>query len=305
MDNNLTLVIMAAGMGSRFGGLKQIEKVGPSGEFIIDYSIYDAKNAGFNKVVFIIKEENYDVFKETIGKRVEDKIDVEYVFQRLNDIPNGYTLPTDRTKPLGTSQAILACKNVVNTPFAIINADDYYGADAYIKAAEFLKESNNDSNDYGMIAYQIKNTMTVNGAVKRGICHENNDYLTDIIESSVDYNEKSKLIASPLENNREPFEIAEDEMVSMNMFLLTPTIFKHIEDNFAPFLDENKDNLDKCEYLIPILLDKLLKEGIVTIKVIKTTAMWYGITYKEDLDTVKDAINDMVENKVYSKSLWK
>lgn len=240
MNKDVTLIIMAAGMGSRFGGLKQIEKMGPNGEFIIDYSVYDAIKSGFTKIVFIIKKENYEIFKETIGKRVEGKIDVEYVFQELNNLPEGYTIPEEREKPLGTAQAILCCKNVVNTPFAIINADDFYGRDSFEKAATYLKTVDSNSNSYAMIAYHIINTLTENGAVKRGVCNIKNGYLTDLIESSVE-KVNNKIIASPL-NKTTPFEVEKTQTVSMNMLLFTKTIFNFIEDNFKCFLDENKES---------------------------------------------------------------
>ena len=208
-NNNLTLLIMAAGMGSRFGGLKQIEPFGPNGEFIIDYSIYDAIKAGFNKVVFIIKEENYDIFRETVGKRIEDKINVEYAFQRLEDIPEEFTLPEERIKPLGTGQAILSSKNVIHENFAVINSDDFYGRDAFLVAANFLK--NTDSNTYGMVGYKVVNTLTENGSVKRGVCEADNDYLTKIIESSI-IKENGVITASPLDDSPS-FIMKDDDLV--------------------------------------------------------------------------------------------
>ncbi len=302
MNKDITLIIMAAGMGSRFGGLKQIEKMGPNGEFIIDYSVYDAIKSGFTKIVFIIKKENYEVFKETIGKRVEDKIKVEYVFQELDNLPEGYTIPKEREKPLGTAQAILCCKDIVNTPFAIINADDFYGRDSFQKAATYLKTLDSESNSYAMIAYHIINTLTENGAVKRGVCNIENGYLTDLIESSVE-KINDKIIAKPLDNSKE-FEVEETQTVSMNMLLFTKTIFTFIEENFKDFLEENKDNIMKAEYLIPDLLQKLLKKGLVTAKVIETSSSWYGITYKEDISPVKEAIKKLIEEKEYPNNLW-
>ncbi len=303
MKKELTLVIMAAGMGNRFGGLKQIETMGPNDEFIIDYSVYDAILAGFTKIVFIIKRENFEVFKETIGYRIEDKIKVEYVFQELNNLPTGYTIPKEREKPLGTAQAILCCKNNVNTPFAIINADDFYGRDAYFKASEYLKTIKNDSNNYAMIAYHIKNTLTENGAVKRGVCKVENNLLVDLIESNVE-RKNAKIIASPL-NHDPSFEIEENQTVSMNMLLFTPTIFKFIEENFPTFLKDNQENLLKAEYLIPDLLQKLLKQNKVTTKVIETTSNWYGVTYKEDKEHVQRAIQESITEKIYPKNLWR
>ena len=303
MNKDLTLVILAAGMGSRFGGLKQIAPLGPNGEFIIDYSVYDAIKAGFNKIVFLIKEENYDLFKETIGSRVEPHINVEYCFQKNDNLPDGYEIPETRVKPLGTAHAILCCKDKVHEPFMMINADDFYGRDAFMKAAEFLRNTTGDiPHQYGMVGYQVKNTMTENGAVKRGACKVENGYLTELIESSIE-NINGKIIASPL-NGSEPFEVSESDTVSMNMLLFTPSIFKYIEDNFRDFLDKNKDNMEKCEYLIPDVLFKAIAENYATAKVLETTATWYGVTYKEDADYVKASLANLVETGEYPNNLW-
>lgn len=300
MKNNLTLLIMAAGMGSRFGGLKQIEPAGPNNEFLIDYSIYDAIKAGFTKVVFIIKEENLDIFKETIGKRVEDKIKTEYVFQSNFDLPSGYTCPEERIKPWGTAHAILSAKNIINEPFTIINADDFYGSDAYLKASEFLK--NNEENNYAIIGYAVEKTLSENGAVKRGVCKTNKENITELIESNI-IKENGIITASPLDGS-DSFIIDKNTYVSMNMICFTPSIFKHIEDNFITFLENNKNNLEKCEYLIPDLLKKITMEGKVKTKLIPTTSEWEGVTYKEDLENVKNNIKKKVENNEYPKNLW-
>lgn len=303
MNKDITLVILAAGMGSRFGGLKQIEPLGPNGEFIIDYSVYDAIKAGFNKIVFLIKEENYEVFKETIGKRVEQHIKVEYCFQKNDNLPAGYTVPKDRVKPLGTAHAVLCCKEKVHEPFIIINADDFYGRDAFEKGAEFLKNLKDTiPYPYGMIAYHVKNTITENGAVKRGVCEVDGDQLLKITESQVERVD-GKIIATPL-NGTPSFEVGEDATVSMNMLLFTPSIFKYIEDHFAEFLDANKDNIDKCEYLIPDILFSAIRDNYATAKVIKTTATWYGVTYKEDAEGVKKALKKLVDENVYPNHLW-
>lgn len=303
MNENLTLVILAAGMGSRFGGLKQIAPLGPNGEFIIDYSVYDAIEAGFNKIVFLIKEENYDLFKETIGSRVEPHINVEYCFQKNDNLPEEYEVPETRVKPLGTAHAILCCKENVHEPFMIINADDFYGRDAFMKASEFLRNTSDEiPHQYGMVGYQVKNTMTENGSVKRGVCKVENDFLTELVESSVAKVE-DKIIATPL-NGSEPFEVSEDDTVSMNMLLFTPSIFSYIEDNFAPFLDANKDNMEKCEYLIPDVLFKAIDEKYATAEVLTTTSTWYGVTYKEDADYVKASLANLVETGEYPNNLW-
>ena len=300
MNKDLTLLILAAGMGSRFGGLKQIEPMGPNGEFIIDYSIYDAIAAGFNKVVFLIKEENYDVFKETIGSRVEPHINVEYCFQKNDNIPVGYEIPESRVKPLGTAHAILCCKDKIHEPFMIINADDFYGRDAFMKGAEFLR--NSTDNNYGMIGYQVKNTITDKGSVKRGVCEVNNDQLVKIIESSVERID-NEIIATPLSGDA-PFKVSDDTTVSMNMLLFTPSIFDYIESKFPQFLEDNKDNMEKCEFLIPDVLLDTIKEGFARTKVISTTSTWYGVTYKEDTDNVRQSLQKLVDNNEYPNDLW-
>ena len=293
----MTLVIMAAGMGSRFGGLKQIEPVGPNGEFIIDYSIYDAKRCGFDKVVFIIKEENYEIFKETIGKRVDKYIDVEYVFQKNDNV--NVELPKERIKPLGTGHAILCCKDVVKENFAIINADDFYGYDAYKTIAKFLKENNNLDN-YAMVGYKAINTITDNGSVKRGVCRSKDNKLTELIESSISF-DGDKLVATSLETN-ESFDIEKDQLVSMNMFGFTPKIFEYLEEKFDKFL--NTTDLLKSEYLIPSVVDELIKENKVIVDVLSTSSKWYGVTYKEDKELLCNEINRMIENKEYPNNLW-
>lgn len=299
---NLTLLIMAAGMGSRFWGLKQIEPFGPNGEFLIDYSIYDAIRAGFTKVVFIIKEENYEIFKETIGKRVEDKIPVEYVFQKLENLPEGYTCPEERVKPWGTAHAILSAKNNIVEPFAIINADDFYGYDAFRVVSEFLR-SKQEENTYAVVGYQVKNTLTENGAVKRGVCELDNNYLKEIIESNV-IEEEGIITATPLDG-RDSFTIACDTCVSMNMLGFNPSLFPYIDKHFPEFLEKNKDNILKCEYLIPDILTMATKEGYAKTKVLPTTAKWEGVTYQEDKESVVKAIQNLIQEGVYPQNLWK
>ena len=299
----MTLVIMAAGMGSRFGGLKQVEPVGPNGEFILDYSIYDAIRAGYEKVVFIIKEENYDLFRETVGKRIESKIKVEYAFQRIEDVPEGVKIPGDRIKPWGTSHAILTAKNYVNEPFAVINADDFYGYDPYLKMKNFF-DKRTDSNEYAMIGYKAKNTMSENGFVKRGVCTKNSDEcLTKLIESSIGY-QNSKIIAIPLEDENNSFEISEDTLVSMNFFGFNPSIFNYLEDEMKEFFENHKNNLSKCEFLIPTSVFKRITEQRVSVRVLDTDERWYGVTYKEDKKDLVNAINKMIKDGKYPKNLW-
>ena len=299
----MTLVIMAAGMGSRYGGLKQIDPVGPNGEFIIDYSVYDAIKAGFTKVVFIIKKENEKIFKETIGKRVEKQIEVEYAFQELDDLPNGFKCPQDRIKPWGTTHAILACRNIVKENFAIINADDFYGRGTYLTMSKYLQNLDSNSYNIGLVGYKIENTLTENGAVKRGVCEVENGYLTKLIESKV-VKENGKIIASPLDGS-DPFNVSGDRLVAVNLFIFTPKIFELFEKDFAEYLEENKDNLDKCERIIPDSIFKYIKQNKIKVEVLGTGSKWYGVTYKEDRPMIVSAINKMLENKEYPMNLWK
>ena len=295
----MNLVVMAAGMGSRFGGLKQIEPVGPNGEFIIDYSIYDAMKAGFDKVIFIIKEENYDIFRETIGNRIEGKIDVEYVFQDIKNVPEGVVIPSDRVKPLGTGHAVLSCKGTVNDDFIIINSDDFYGRDAYVKAANFFKEN---KEDYAMVGYIIGNTLTENGAVKRGYAEQKDGYLSNLIESSV-YKEKDKVKVDPLDG-REGFYANTSDLVSMNMFCFKPDMIDYLDEHFIDFFNENKDDLSKCEYLIPDVVFERIENNDIKVKVVDTSAVWHGITYKEDKEELVEYISGLIDKGEYPRNLW-
>ena len=301
MKKDLTLVILAAGMGSRFGGLKQVEPIGPNGEFIIDYSIYDAIQAGFTKIVFIIKEENYELFRSTVGSRVESKIPVEYVFQDINNVPNGVVIPEDRVKPWGTAHAVLATKDVVKSSFVMINSDDFYGRDAYIKAKEFFDNSS-DSNCYAMVAFKVENTMTENGSVKRGVCESEDTYLTNIIESSIE-KVSDKIVASPLDG-RDSFEVEKDALVSMNFFGFTPEIFNTLENGIVKFFNENKEDLSKCEYLIPDVVFEEIKDN-KKVKVLDSNDKWLGVTYKEDKEFVVSELNKLIEKGEYPSDLWK
>ena len=300
----MDLVIMAAGMGSRFGGLKQVEPINDNGEFIIDYSIYDAIRCGFDKVVFIIKEENYDLFRNTVGKRIEDKIDVEYVFQKIDHIPEGFTVPEDRVKPWGTGHAILECMNTVKDDFVIINADDFYGYDAFKRAAEFLKNKKKSDNHYALIGYVCENTLTENGSCKRGMCSAKNGKLTTIQESLIE-KINGKIFATPLDTDN-TFEIDPKTLVSMNMWCFSPTLFKELNKRFQIFLEENLEaNPMKCEYLIPTVIGEMLEDGLIEVSVENTTAKWYGVTYKEDKEMVVNALKKMTENGLYPAHLWK
>lgn len=303
MNDKLTLVILAAGMGSRFGGLKQIEPIGPNGEFIIDYSIYDALKAGFKRVVFIIKKENYEIFKETIGKRIEDKIDVVYAFQELEDLIEGYKLKKDRVKPWGTAHAILEVKDIVSSNFAIINADDFYGRDSYFLLRKFLEEQKDQNKQhYCMIGYKVSNTMTENGSVKRGIAEQKNSYLTKLIESKVE-KINNEIIASPI-NGEKPFVLNENTLVSMNMFGFTKEIFPILEKEFKIFLNSLSKEDITSEYLIPDVVFNQIKNNIADVKILNTISKWYGVTYKEDKEEIVKAILKLIEEKEYPYNLW-
>lgn len=302
MNKNITLVIMAAGMGSRFGGLKQIEPMGPNEEFMIDYSVFDAIKAGFNKIVFIIKEENYQIFKQTIGKRVEPYIKTEYVFQTNKILPKSYQkLLEKREKPLGTGHAILCAKDKVKGPFAVINADDFYGRDAYLKAAEYLR--NIKADHYGIVAYRLGNTLTPNGAAKRGVCEvtESNE-LIKLTESNVIL-KGEEIEASPLDGSKS-FTTSQDTIASMNFLLFSDSLFDILEEKMSKFLEDNKEDLTKCEFLIPDVLNEYTEEKRGIVDVVETNATWYGVTYKEDKEMVTNAISKMTKERIYSNPLW-
>ena len=301
MKKDKTLLIMAAGMGSRFGGLKQIEPVGPNGEFIIDYSIYDAIEAGFTKVVFIVKEDFYESFRETIGKRVEPYIKVEYAFQNDDYIPTRFKpLLKKRTKPLGTAYAILCAKDKIKEPFAVINADDYYGKDAFLKASEYLDDI--IYNHYGVVGYKVGNTLTPNGAAKRGVMEVADNKLLRITESKV-APKRNKIIAAPLHSSNGK-EIDEDTLVCMNLLLFSPDLFDILSDELYLFLSLHQKNLDDYEFQIPDVLDTCLKKNIKTIDLINTTSTWYGMTYKEDKETVEKALRELTSAGLYPQHLW-
>ena len=291
MDFHATLVIMAAGMGSRFGGLKQAEPVGANGEAIVDYSVYDAVEAGFDKVVFIIKKAIEKDFKELVGNRIEKMVKVEYVFQEIDKLPDGYSCPADRVKPWGTGHAVLCCKGVVNEPFAVINADDYYGKSGFKTIYEELKKQ---TGQYCMVGFQLKNTVTENGTVCRGICEAKDGWLEDVTEfTKIDsmsryYNDNGEY-AGDLDPNR---------LVSMNMWGLLPDIFDYLEEDFKKFLDARIGEA-KSEFFIPFEIDRLVKEGVKKVKVLSSADRWYGVTYREDKQSVVDAIAEMTAKGLY------
>jgi len=300
MRKDKTLLIMAAGMGSRFGGLKQIEPVGPNGEFLIDYSIYDALRTGFNKVVFIIKKEHEKIFKETIGVRVEKHIKVEYAFQEMSDIPEGYGLPKERTKPIGTAHAVYAARKFINEPFAVINADDFYGRNGYEVLSDFL---DNNERNYSLVGYLVKNTLSENGSVKRGVCYsDDKDNLEKIIESIVI--EENGIIKAESLNTGDKFEVDSNALVSMNLMGFMPNVFPFIEEKLKEFLTDTKENLVEREFYIPDILFAANEEGHAEAKLLRTAAVWKGITYKEDREDVVASIKKMVEDGEYPNNLW-
>ena len=298
--NNLTLVIMAAGMGSRFGGLKQIEPVGPNNEIIADYSVYDAIKAGFKKVIFIIRKENLKYFQENITKKYQDKIEVLFAFQELENIPNKIKLPKDRTKMLGTAHALYCARNLINGNFVLINSDDFYGFDSYNRAVDFF-ENSNDNYEYVSINYPYKITESKNGAVKRGVVVENNGFIEDIIESEIK-KENDKLIARSLTNDK-TFEINEDTLVSVNFFGIKKTFLRYLEEKFDDFIKRDIGLND--EFLIPNVIKEGIKEKRFKVISKKSKSKWMGVTYKEDLPELKIKIKELIKKGEYPENLWK
>lgn len=300
------LVVMAAGMGSRYGGLKQIDPVDKEGHIIMDFSIYDAVRAGFKKVVFIIKKENEADFKAAIGDRISKIIEVAYVFQDLNNLPEGYSIPEGRVKPWGTGHAILSCLDEVDGPFAVINADDYYGRHAFQMAYDFLSQNEEgDTYSYMMVGYKLENTLTDNGHVARGVCVTDEDgHLVKINERT--HIEKREDGAAYTEDDGKTWvEIPEGSTVSMNMWGFSASILKELKDRFSKFLDENlESNPLKCEYFLPFVVDELLTEKKATVKVLKSMDKWYGVTYKEDKPVVVAAIQKLKDEGLYPQKLW-
>ena len=295
-----TLVIMAAGIGSRFGGgIKQLAPVGPNGEIIMDYSIYDALEAGFNKIVFIIRHDLEKDFKEIIGNRIEKLCKVEYAFQENDNLPGGFVTPQERKKPWGTGHAILSCRGIVNEPFLVINADDYYGKEAFVKIHDYLVSDEVKNNPYAfcMGGFILKNTLSDNGGVTRGVCKvDESNMLVDVVETSEI--EKDGAGAKTPDG-----PIDADSYVSMNMWGLTPAFIDGLEEGFIKFLSNVKEGDLKAEYLLPTIVDELIKEGKATVKVLPTNDKWFGVTYKEDAPVVIASIKKLVEDGVYPQKL--
>lgn len=303
--NAPTLVIMAAGMGSRYGGLKQIDPVDSYGNKIIDFSIYDAIRAGFKKVIFIIKRENLDDFKSCIGDIVKDHIEVEYVFQELTNIPEGFSVPADRVKPWGTAHAVLSAIDSVDGPFAVINADDFYGREAFKKIHDYLMTTSDDSvYRYAMVGYKLINTLTENGSVSRGVCStDSEDFLTDI-------EEKTKIIrtetgAQFTDNDKDYEDISPDTIVSMNMWGFSKSFLAELKSAFKTFMEkEVPNNPLKAECYLPFVVDDLIKAGKATVKVLTSSDKWFGVTYKEDKPFVVESIQGLKDKGEYPEKLW-
>lgn len=302
-----SLVIMAAGIGSRFGGgIKQLEPVGPNGEIIMDYSIHDALEAGFDKIVFIIRKDLEKDFREVIGNRIEKLAPVEYVFQEMDDLPEGFTVPEGRNKPWGTGQAILAARHVIHEPFLVINADDYYGKEGFKKIHEYMiHEMNEDGgmHDMCMAGFILSNTLSENGGVTRGVCTvDENGYLTKVTETYDIYRAEDGMHASTRDG--EPVSVKEDCHVSMNMFGLPAGFIHELEKGFPEFLAGVKEGDLKAEYLLPAIIDQSIREGRGKVRVLETPDKWFGVTYKEDKPAVVASIRKLIENGVYSEKLF-
>ena len=291
MSIYFTFAVMAAGMGSRFGGLKQIEPIGPNGEVLLDFSVYDAVKAGFTKVDFVIKHAIEKDFKEMVGKRIAGRVKVEYAFQEVDKLPDGYVCPADREKPWGTAHAILCCKDIVNEPFAVVNADDYYGRSAFQKMADFLNE---DTPDYSMVGFRLVNTLTENGYVSRGVCETEDGILKTVTE-------RTKISADckfTEDDGKTWTKLPEDTVVSMNLWGFRPDIFGYIEEGFKAFLDE-KLNVPKSEYYLPAVVSERIERNEKKVRVLIAEDKWYGVTYKEDKQVVVDAITKMINDGLY------
>lgn len=303
---NTALVIMAAGIGSRFGGgIKQLEPVGPNGEIIMEYSIYDAIQAGFNKVVFIIRKDLEKDFKEIIGNKIAAITDVEYAYQELDDLPAGFDKPESRKKPWGTGQAILCSKDVVKEPFIVINADDYYGKEAFVKVHDYLvsSEANQNPYNFSMAGFILGNTLSDNGAVTRGVCSvDANNLLVDVDETGGIEKQGDKVVAPTADGSTK--EIPASSHVSMNMWGFTTDIFTELETGFAEFLKDLGDGEEKKEYLLPTVVDDLIKSNKAEVKLLETKDKWFGVTYKEDKQVVVDSVKGLIDAGVYPKKLF-
>ena len=293
-----TLLVLAAGMGSRYGGLKQIDPVGPSGETIIDYSIYDALRAGFGKVVFVIRQDIEQTFREVVGSKFEKRLPVEYAFQELTKLPAGFAVPAGRTKPWGTGHAILVAEPIIHEPFAMINADDFYGADTFRVLADYLRQVRPDSNDYAMVAFTLRKTLSDNGTVARGVCQvDNTGHLKQIVEML-------KIEKAGNGAKQGAVQLTGDEAVSMNFWGFTPALFNHLRTELTSFLTAHGQE-EKSELLIPSVVNTLVTQSRATCQVLRTTSSWFGVTYREDRPIVIESVRQLVAKGEYPEKLWK
>ncbi|MDO5570779.1 MAG: nucleotidyltransferase [Bacteroidales bacterium] len=298
-----TLYVLAAGMGSRYGGLKQLDGVGPSGETIMDYSIFDAVNAGFGKLVFVIRESFEAEFREKIVSKYEHLLPVEVVFQEINKIPEGFVLNPERAKPWGTNHALMMAKDVINEPFAVINADDYYGRESFKVLADYLTSMTGKENQYCMVGYRLCNTLSESGAVARGVCETNNEgFLTSVVERT--HIERIEGVVKYKDENGEFFPLPENAPVSMNMWGFTPDYFKHSDFYFIDFLKKNMDNI-KAEFFIPLVVNYLIQNGTSTVKVLDTPSKWFGVTYAADRPDVVAKLQHLADTGFYPTPLFK
>ena len=301
------LVVMAAGMGSRYGGLKQIDPIDGDGHIIMDFSIFDAVRAGFEKVVFIIKRENELAFREAIGDRLGKYVKVAYVFQELDNLPEGYSVPEGRVKPWGTGHAVLSCIDEIDGPFAVINADDYYGIHAFRMAYDFLTENQNEKDGYRymMVGYRLENTLTENGHVARGVCVTDEEGHLIKINERTHIEKRGESAAYTEDDGATWTALSADSTVSMNMWGFSASILTELKNRFSEFLDRNlSENPLKCEYFLPFVVDELLQEKKATVKVLKSEDKWYGVTYKEDKPMVMEAVQKMKDQGLYPQKLW-
>jgi|Deesub1362A_J573_1020465.scaffolds.fasta_scaffold02279_8 NDP-sugar pyrophosphorylase family protein len=301
----LTLVVMAAGVGSRYGGPKQLEPIGPNGETFSDYSVYDALRVGFEKVVFILSKEIEKVFRNSVGKRIERHCEVEYVVQRLEDLPTGFSVPPERAKPWGTAHAVLCCKGVVDTPFAVVNADDFYGRNAFRSMARCLSEKgeNVGTLEGCLVAYNVERTLSKHGPVTRGVCEiDGEGYLVRIEERHRVQLQGGKIVSCV--DGKHWTEIPPGTFVSMNMWGFTPAIFPELEARFPRFLREHVRDINTAEFLLPEVVGELVREKLLKVRVIVTDEQWFGITYQEDKQEARTEVRRLIEHGVYPKELW-
>jgi len=301
---NSTLLVLAAGMGSRYGGLKQMDPMGPNGESVLDYSVYDAIRAGFTRVVFIIREDFAELFKQAVGSKFSSKIEVDYVFQKLDDLPAGFSVPDGRNKPWGTIHAVRAARDTISGPFAVINADDFYGAGSYLQVVKYFQQSNNSSNDishYGMVGYQLTKTLSEHGNVNRGICSGSDGFLKDVEEVTEISRENDNAIRGNWLNG-EKRAISEGAIASMNFWGFTADLFEHLEKHFIEFLKNHGEEM-KSECYIPTLIDELIRDGKADCKILETSSSWFGVTYPEDKPHVVANIRKLIEAGDYPSSL--